>query len=61
MLPAGAEVAIAGCVDGWAWCDVAAGNNRGWVAGSFLQEEYRGQRVLVPEYGVRIAYQERLH
>lgn len=54
MLPAGAEVAIEGCVDGWSWCDVAVGNNRGWVAGNFLQEEYQGQRVLVPEYGVRI-------
>jgi uncharacterized protein YraI len=54
MLPAGAEVAIEGCVDGWSWCDVAAGNNRGWVAGNFLQEEYQGQRVPVPEYGVRI-------
>lgn len=53
-LPAGAPVAIEGCVDGWSWCDVASGNNRGWVAGNFLQEEYRGQRVLVPEYGVQI-------
>jgi uncharacterized protein YraI len=53
-LPEGAEVAIEGCVDGWSWCDVAAGNNRGWVAGNFLQEEYQGQRVLIPEYGVRI-------
>lgn len=54
MLPAGAEVAIQGCVDGWSWCDVAAGSDRGWVAGDFLQEQYQGQRVLVPEYGVRI-------
>lgn len=54
MLPAGVEVAIEGCIDGWSWCDVAVGNNRGWVAGNFLQEEYRGQRVLVPEYGVQI-------
>lgn len=54
MLPAGTEVAIAGCVDGWSWCDVEAGNDRGWVAGNFLQEEYRGQRVLVPDYGVQI-------
>jgi len=53
-LPEGAEVAIEGCVDGWSWCDVAAGNNRGWVAGNFLQEEYRGLRVLIPEYGVQI-------
>jgi uncharacterized protein YraI len=54
MLPAGTEVAISGCVDGWSWCDVTAGNDRGWMAGSFLQEEYQGRRVLVPEYGVRI-------
>lgn len=53
-LPAGAAVAIEGCVDGWSWCDVAAGNNRGWVAGNFLQEEYQGQRVLIPDYGVQI-------
>jgi uncharacterized protein YraI len=54
MLGDGTEVAIEGCVNGWAWCDVAAGANRGWVAGNFLQEEYQGQRVLVPEYGVQI-------
>jgi len=54
MLGAGTPVAIQGCVDGWSWCDVAAGNNRGWVAGNFLQEEYQGQRVLVPSYGVQI-------
>jgi uncharacterized protein YraI len=54
MLGAGTSVAIQGCVDGWSWCDVAAGNNRGWVAGNFLQEEYQGQRVLVPNYGLQI-------
>jgi len=54
MLGAGTSVAIQGCVDGWSWCDVAAGNNRGWVAGNFLQEEYQGRRVLVPSYGVQI-------
>jgi len=54
MLSAGTPVAIEGCVDGWSWCDVAAGGDRGWVAGNFLQEEYQGQRVLVPDYGVRI-------
>jgi len=54
MLPAGAEVVIEGCVDGWSWCDVTAGNDRGWVAGYLLQEEYEGRRVRIPEYGVRI-------
>jgi len=54
MLGAGTPVAIQGCVDGWSWCDVAAGDNRGWVAGNFLQEEYQGRRVLVPSYAVQI-------
>ena len=53
-LSAGTSVAIQGCVDGWSWCDVASGDNRGWVAGDFLQEEYGGRRVLVPDYGVQI-------
>ena len=54
MLSAGSPVAIDGCVNGWSWCDVASGDDRGWVAGDFLQEEYQGQRVLVPTYGAQI-------
>ena len=54
MLDAGTPVAIEGCVNGWSWCDVDAGGNRGWVEGTFLQDDYRGQRVLVPQYGVQI-------
>jgi len=54
MLGAGTSVVIEGCVDGWSWCDVSTNNHRGWVAGSFLQEEYQGRRVLIPEYGVQI-------
>jgi len=50
----GTPVAIEGCVDGWSWCDVAYGESRGWVPANYLQQEYQGQRVLVPEYGVRI-------
>jgi uncharacterized protein YraI len=54
MLNAGTPVAINGCVDGWSWCDVSVRDDRGWVAGNFLQEEYQGQRVLISDYGVRI-------
>ena len=54
MLSAGTPVAIEGCIDGWSWCDVATAEERGWVAGNFLQEEYQGQRVLIPEYGLQI-------
>ena len=53
-LRAGTPVGIEGCVDGWSWCDVTTGNDRGWVPANYLQEEYQGQRVLVPAYGVQI-------
>jgi uncharacterized protein YraI len=54
MLYAGTTVAIEGCVHGWSWCDVTTGDSRGWLPADYLQQEYQGQRVLVPEYGVRI-------
>ncbi|HET7062816.1 MAG TPA: SH3 domain-containing protein [Rudaea sp.] len=53
-LRAGTPVGIEGCVDGWSWCDVTAGYDRGWVSANYLQEDYQGQRVLVPQYGVQI-------
>jgi uncharacterized protein YraI len=53
-LRAGTPVGIEGCVDGWSWCDVTTGNDRGWVPANYVQEDYQGQRVLVPQYGVQI-------
>ena len=53
-LRAGTPVGIEGCVDGWSWCDVTTGADRGWVSANYLQEEYQGRRVLVPQYGVQI-------
>lgn len=54
-LHAGTPVAIEGCVDGWEWCDITyGGDNRGWIAGNYLREEYEGRRVLLRDYGVRI-------
>lgn len=53
-LAAGTPVSIQGCIDGWTWCDVIAGAERGWVPGTFLEEDYGGQRVVLIDYGPRI-------
>jgi uncharacterized protein YraI len=56
QLPAGTEVDVQGCTDGWEWCDVINANDgsRGWIAGNFIQYEYEDQPVLLPEYGEQI-------
>lgn len=52
-LAAGTPVDIQGCIDGYGWCDVIVGEDRGWVAGSFIEEEYENQPVVIQDYGPR--------
>jgi uncharacterized protein YraI len=54
QIPAGTEVDVQGCTDGWEWCDVIAYGNRGWVAGNYIEYEYQDQPVLLPSYGAQI-------
>ena len=54
VIPAGTAVSIQGCTQDWEWCDVIAYNDRGWVAGNFIQYDYDNQAVLLPAYGARI-------
>jgi len=54
QLSAGTEVQVQGCIDNYDWCDVLASGDRGWVPGTFLAEEYDGDRVLIVDAGPRI-------
>jgi len=56
QLPAGTEIDVQGCTQGWEWCDVIndGDGNRGWIAGNFIQYEYQDQPVLLPDYGAEI-------
>ncbi len=54
QIQAGTEVDVQGCTEGWAWCDVIVYGDRGWVAGNYIEYEYRDQPVPLPDYGARI-------
>jgi len=46
-LPAGVAVHVNGCVEGYAWCDVTAGSERGWVYADYLSYPYQNRPVSV--------------
>jgi uncharacterized protein YraI len=50
-LPAGVTVSVLGCVDGWRWCDVLVGGNRGWVYSGFLTYAFQGGPVPILQGG----------
>ena len=55
-IPAEAEVVINGCVDGWSWCDVTAGPDRGWIWAGNLESEYQNRRILILSNGPVFGY-----
>lgn len=54
QVPPGVPLSVMGCVEGYAWCDVAAPNLRGWVYGGDLSSPYEGENVPLMTYGVQI-------
>jgi uncharacterized protein YraI len=46
-IPAGVPVFVNGCIDGFTWCDVSVGEDRGWVYADFLSYDYFGQPVTI--------------
>lgn len=55
VLPAGAPVAVYGCLEGYRWCDISYGEARGWVAGNYISYEYLGRRAPIIEVGPQVA------
>jgi uncharacterized protein YraI len=55
-VPAGAYVHVNGCVEGYTWCDVTAGPERGWVYADFLSYPYQNQPVTVISAGPAIGF-----
>ena len=53
-MQAGTPVNVFGCLNGWQWCDVAFGFNRGWVYGRFLSIPFGNQPVLIMNSGPRV-------
>jgi uncharacterized protein YraI len=54
MIPQGTPVSVQGCVDGYAWCDVAVDTDRGWVSGDYLAFNYDNAPVYINDYGPRL-------
>ena len=40
-------VTVMGCIEGWRWCDVIAGPNRGWVYSRYLAFPWNGNTVTI--------------
>lgn len=50
-IPAGSSVEVAGCLNDYAWCDVIAGPDRGWMYAGNLEYPYEGHRVMILQEG----------
>jgi uncharacterized protein YraI len=53
-LPAGMSVWVDGCINGYQWCDVTVGPDRGWIYAGNIIYPYQGGRVPLLNYGAVI-------
>jgi uncharacterized protein YraI len=51
LIPGGASLYVHGCTVDWSWCDVSVYDERGWVAGDFIDYPYDNRWVSVYDYG----------
>jgi uncharacterized protein YraI len=54
LLEPGVQVDVLGCLEGYEWCDITIGQDRGWVAGAYLQSAYYQEREPLPQIGATI-------
>ena len=54
VLISGTPLEVYGCEQAYAWCDVQAGPNRGWVDADFLQVDSGGHPMILSGAGVAI-------
>ncbi len=50
-VPVGTSLNVGGCITNFSWCDVYAGDLRGWVYGSYLSYPYQSSVVPIYSYG----------
>jgi uncharacterized protein YraI len=51
ILETGLAVDVQGCMQDYSWCDVIAGDYRGWVYARNIEYSYQGANVPVIDYG----------
>lgn len=54
VLPAGFPLSVQGCLPEYTWCDVLAGQSRGWMAAGNINYYYQNSYVPLSEYGPAI-------
>ena len=50
-VPAGTQVNVFGCINGWTWCDIQVGFNRGWAFAQFLSMPFQNQPIIIGNAG----------
>jgi len=50
----GTPVQIFGCLNGWSWCDIGIGPDRGWAPGRTLAADFERRRRVIVDVAPRI-------
>jgi uncharacterized protein YraI len=53
-ISSGDDLEVYGCTDGYEWCDVSDGDNRGWFQGSRIAFVRDGRREIITDVGAAV-------